>query len=134
MEVLRMEVSPLMTNCYLVWDENSGDGIVIDPGGDGDRINQAIDAKAIHVVAIVDTHGHWDHIGANGAVKEHTGAPLFIHEADAAYLDGNYAAFGRVTEGIEVAEQIARDARPTDNNGTVPPEQQPVIESIVITD
>ena len=78
MEVLRMEVSPLMTNCYLVWDENSGDGIVIDPGGDGDRINKAIDAKGIRVVAIIDTHGHWDHIGANRDVKAHTGAPLFI--------------------------------------------------------
>ena len=86
MEVLRMEVSPLMTNCYLVWDEKSGDGIVIDPGGNGDRINRAIDAKGIRVVAVIDTHGHWDHIGANGAVKEHTGAPLFIHEDDAAYL------------------------------------------------
>ena len=41
---------------------------------------------------------------------------------------------GRVTEGMEVAEQIAKDARPIDSNGTIPPEQQPVIEKIVITD
>lgn len=47
---------------------------------------------------------------------------------------GSYAAFGRVTEGMEVAEQIAKDARPIDSNGTIPPEQQPVIEKIVITD
>ena len=59
---------------------------------------------------------------------------FFITVADATFLDGSYAAFGHVTEGMEVAEQIARDARPTDNNGTIPPEQQPVIESIVITD
>ena len=59
---------------------------------------------------------------------------FFITVADSTFLDGGYAAFGRVTEGMEVAEQIAKDARPVDNNGTVPPEQQPVIESIVITD
>ena len=59
---------------------------------------------------------------------------FFITVADATFLDGGYAAFGRVTEGMEIAEQIVKDARPVDNNGTVPPEQQPVIESIAITD
>ena len=59
---------------------------------------------------------------------------FFITVADATFLDGGYAAFGHVTEGMELAEQIARDAKPVDNNGTIPPEQQPVIESIVITD
>ncbi len=59
---------------------------------------------------------------------------FFITVADATFLDGSYAAFGRVTEGMEVAEKLARDARPVDNNGTIPAEQQPVIESIVITD
>ncbi len=59
---------------------------------------------------------------------------FFITVADATFLDGSYAAFGRVTEGMELAEQIARDARPIDNNGTIPAAQQPVIESIVVTD
>ena len=59
---------------------------------------------------------------------------FFITVADATFLDGAYAAFGRVTEGMEVAEKIAKDARPVDNNGSVMPDEQPVIESIVITD
>ena len=59
---------------------------------------------------------------------------FFITVADDTFLDGAYAAFGRVTEGLEVAEQIAKDAKPVDNNGTIPADQQPVIESIVITD
>ncbi len=59
---------------------------------------------------------------------------FFITVADATFLDGSYAAFGRVTEGMEIAEQIAKDARPIDNNGTIPAAQQPVIESIVIVD
>ena len=59
---------------------------------------------------------------------------FFITVADSTLLDGSYAAFGRVTEGMEIAEQIAKDAKPVDNNGTIPPDQQPVIESIAITD
>ena len=59
---------------------------------------------------------------------------FFITVADATFLDGAYAAFGRVTEGMEVAEKIAKDVKPVDNNGSVMPEEQPVIESIVITD
>ena len=59
---------------------------------------------------------------------------FFITVADATYLDGSYAAFGRVTEGMDVVERIAKDARPVDSNGRIPPEQQPVIESIVILD
>ncbi len=59
---------------------------------------------------------------------------FFITVDDATFLDGSYAAFGRVTEGMEIVEQIAKDAKPVDNNGTIPPAEQPVIESIVITD
>jgi len=59
---------------------------------------------------------------------------FFIMVDDARYLDGMYAAFGRVTEGIEIVEQIAKDAKPVDNNGTILREEQPVITSIVITD
>ena len=59
---------------------------------------------------------------------------FFITVADSTFLDGQYAAFGYVTEGMEVVEQIAKDAEPTDNNGTIPPEAQPVIESITMTE
>ncbi len=59
---------------------------------------------------------------------------FFITVGDATYLDGQYAAFGHVTEGMEVVEKIAKDAEPTDGNGTIPPEAQPVIETIRILD
>ena len=59
---------------------------------------------------------------------------FFITVADATFLDGAYAAFGHVTEGMEIVEKIAKDARPIDNNGTIPAAEQPVIESIVVTD
>ncbi len=59
---------------------------------------------------------------------------FFIMQADATYLDGNYAGFGHVTSGMEIVDQICEEANPTDDNGTIPYEEQPVIESIVITD
>ena len=59
---------------------------------------------------------------------------FFIMVADAEYLDGNYAAFGRVTEGQDVVDKIAKDAQPIDNNGTIPPANQPVITEIKVID
>ena len=59
---------------------------------------------------------------------------FFITVAHSTFLDGDYAAFGYVTEGMDIADQIAREAEPVDNNGTIPPEAQPVIESITMID
>ena len=58
---------------------------------------------------------------------------FFIMHADNDSLDGAYAAFGHVTSGMEVVDAIANDAQPTDNNGTIPKDQQPVITKITIT-
>ena len=57
---------------------------------------------------------------------------FFIMQQDNNTLDGYYACFGYVTSGIEIVDKICADAKPTDNNGTIPYEEQPVIESIVI--
>ena len=57
---------------------------------------------------------------------------FFIVQADSTYLDGNYAAFGRVTSGMEVVDQICADASPLDKNGTIAPDAQPVIRSVII--
>ncbi len=59
---------------------------------------------------------------------------FFITVADATFLDGQYAAFGRVTDGFDAVRLIARQARPIDGNGTVPKDGQPVIESVRVTD
>lgn len=59
---------------------------------------------------------------------------FFIMVADYTSLDGQYAAFGHVTEGLEIAERIANEAQPIDRNGSLAPDEQPVIESIQIID
>jgi peptidyl-prolyl cis-trans isomerase B (cyclophilin B) len=57
---------------------------------------------------------------------------FFIVHQDSTFLDGNYAAFGHVTSGIEVVDKIATDAKPIDNNGTIPKDKQPIIEYIKV--
>ena len=57
---------------------------------------------------------------------------FFIMQKAAEHLDGSYAAFGRVTSGIEIVDQLCADATPTDNNGSIAPAEQPVIKSITI--
>ena len=59
---------------------------------------------------------------------------FFIMHEDAPHLDGQYAAFGKVTEGMDVVDKIANDAKPVDGNGTIPSSKQPVINSIKITE
>lgn len=58
---------------------------------------------------------------------------FFIVQEDTPSLDGEYAAFGTVTSGMDVVDKILEDARPTDDNGTISKDSQPVIESITVT-
>lgn len=57
---------------------------------------------------------------------------FFIVHQDSTYLDGDYAVFGYVTEGMEIVDQICEDVQVEDGNGTVSPENQPVIESVKV--
>lgn len=59
---------------------------------------------------------------------------FFICVADDIFLDGNYAAFGHVTEGMDAILQIAKDAKPLDDNGTIDKKEQPVINSIKVVE
>lgn len=59
---------------------------------------------------------------------------FFIMHKDNVGLDGQYAGFGFVTEGMEIVDEICESAQPIDNNGTIPAEQQPVIETVKVID
>jgi peptidyl-prolyl cis-trans isomerase B (cyclophilin B) len=59
---------------------------------------------------------------------------FFIMHQDGTYLDGEYAAFGHVTDGMDVVDKICEEAQPTDSNGTIAAADQPVIESIRMID
>ncbi|MZP30963.1 MBL fold metallo-hydrolase [Heliobacterium undosum] len=86
MNIRRWEAGMLAANCYLVQCPETGEAALIDPGGDGEMLlRRAGEAKA-KIVAIINTHGHGDHIAANGDIKKATGAPLLCHEAEAAAI------------------------------------------------
>lgn len=96
MKIIQMEVGNLGTNCYIIWCENTKKSAVIDPGGDPARILAAIQKEGLSVEAIINTHGHADHVMANTKIQEATGAPLWIHAADAEMLGSgsrNLSAF-----------------------------------------
>jgi hydroxyacylglutathione hydrolase len=91
--VERIVVGPLQTNCYIVGDAATREALVIDPGGDADRILEALDRLNLKVKLIVNTHGHFDHIMANRELVEATGAPLAIHAADNGMLSNPLRSF-----------------------------------------
>ena len=71
---------------------------------------------------------------ARSSDPDSASSQFFIVQSDSTYLDGQYAAFGHVTEGMDIVDQICKDAKPTDNNGTISAENQPVMTSITILD
>jgi len=80
--IKKIIVGPLESNCYLFGDEATKEIFVIDPGGDYREIKSVIDKNGMKPKAVINTHGHGDHIGAN---KEF-GIPVWIHRLDADFL------------------------------------------------
>jgi hydroxyacylglutathione hydrolase len=80
-------VGPLQCNCYIVGDSETKQVVIIDPGDDAARLAESLVAQELTVTAIVATHAHFDHILAAEELRELTGAPFFLHDADRVLLD-----------------------------------------------
>ena len=96
-----LTVGPIMANCYIAACEETGEAVVIDPGAEADRILLSLAESKLTVKYIINTHGHFDHVGANKTLKEATGADLLIHPLDAHMLDElaeNAAAWGLTSD------------------------------------
>ncbi len=107
-----LEVGPIMANCYILGCEETKEAAVIDPGGDPDRILRAVDRMGLAVKLIINTHGHFDHVGANKQLKDATGAPILIHEGDApmlGHLSQAAASFGLSVENSPTADTMPAD-------------------------
>ena len=83
-------VTPFQQNCTLLWDDDSKQGVVVDPGGDLDRIQAGLDQVGLNAEKILLTHGHIDHAGGAAALAEKLGGVPIEgpHLADKFLLDG----------------------------------------------
>lgn len=98
LRVDKIPVGPLSTNCYVVWRDGSGVAAVIDPAAHAAQIAGRLEQNGLTCGAIINTHGHPDHIGANGALRSLTGARVYVGAEDSrmlAYPDDMFRVLAR---------------------------------------
>lgn len=82
LNINRLILGPVATNCYVVTNENTKEAIVIDPSEHADEIIKCLEKEGAKLSAILLTHGHFDHMTAANALREKTGAKVYAHEAE----------------------------------------------------
>lgn len=82
MRIHALAVGPLETNCYFAYDEATKEGVIVDPGYEADRIKAEVSRLGLHILAILNTHGHHDHVGENDTLRAFYDVPLYIHPDD----------------------------------------------------
>lgn len=93
---------------------------------DGEFASNGIENNISHKRGVISMARSQDYNSAS--------SQFFIVHKDSTFLDGEYAGFGHVTAGMEIVDKICDDAKPTDDNGTVEKDNQPVIENIKYID
>jgi len=110
--IKELAVGPIMANCFIVGCEETKKAAVIDPGEDADRILATLADSHLTVGCIINTHGHFDHVGANARLKEVTGAKIMIHALDApmlTQLSQSAAAMGMRADNSPPADRLLED-------------------------
>ena len=74
-----LTVGPFQENCYLIGDEASGVGAVVDPGDEAARIAMAVEQTGLEIGSIIVTHAHIDHVGAVAALVDEYSCPVLMH-------------------------------------------------------
>ena len=107
MEVQKIILNPFQMNCYIYYDKNSGESIIIDPAvsveAEKKKIIEFVDKNKIKINYIINTHGHIDHVMGNNWAKETFTVPIFIHGKDIELLKS--AANQGALFGITVSKQ-----------------------------
>lgn len=112
MIIKKLEVGPIMANCFILGCEDTRESVVIDPGDDADRILMILAKEKLTVKYLINTHGHFDHVGANRRMKEVTGAKLAIHPDDVpmlSELSRSAASFGLSAENSPEPDWLLQD-------------------------
>jgi len=87
MMVEKMVVGTLMENCYIVADEQTREGVIVDPGDEPERIADRVNELGLKIDRLIATHGHVDHVGAVEPLKSLLKAGFHMHRADELFLD-----------------------------------------------
>lgn len=86
-QIEAIESQPFAENSYVVWQDGSPDAFVVDPGFEPELILEQLEHRSLNLIAIVNTHGHLDHIAGNGALKAaFPDAPIIIGHGEASWL------------------------------------------------
>jgi len=107
--IKKLEVGPIMANCFILGCESTKEAVVIDPGDDADRILMELAKAELRVKMLINTHGHFDHVGANKQMKEATGADIAIHPEDEPMLEElsrSAMMFGLSAENSPPADRV----------------------------
>ncbi|MDZ4064665.1 MAG: MBL fold metallo-hydrolase [Coriobacteriia bacterium] len=118
MNAQRLVLGELDTNCWIVDDGCGAPAVVIDPAGDEDVLLAALEGRSVSHVVL--THGHFDHLVAVRAVLAATGAPLLVHEADAARITdavGTGARLFGLSYDAPPADAVLRDGDRVESGG-----------------
>lgn len=107
MQVETLVVGPIEANCYLVYDDNK-EAVIIDPGAEPEKIIKWIQHLQLKPKFILNTHGHYDHVGGNDLVRQALDIPVYIAAPDAKMLDGKHNFFGTIVEN-KVADHLLED-------------------------
>lgn len=110
-------VGPIACNCVILGDERTKAAIVVDPGDDVERITAVLRQYELSVAAIVATHAHIDHVGGLAALKQMTGAPILLHEADMPLYENiavQAAWLGVPTPPVDEIDRYLTEGKPLD--------------------
>jgi glyoxylase-like metal-dependent hydrolase (beta-lactamase superfamily II) len=79
-------VGPIAANCYILGDENTKQGVIIDPGSEADRVLEMVKETGLTIKFIIATHGHFDHTAAVGPLKNSLGCDFLLHQEDIPFV------------------------------------------------
>lgn len=103
--MLTVEIIPtgmLAENCYIVYSEVSKNAFIVDPGDEGEKLGEFIDANGLKPLFIINTHGHFDHIGAVEYLKNKYHLPFYLHKEDLMLVKNGEVIFGLPEETMTI--------------------------------
>ena len=103
MTIKLLVVGPLLTNCYLLIEDD--ELLVIDPGGEPEKILEEIKNQKAKLKYIINTHGHPDHTFGNEKIRKETAAPILIHQAEKDFIKFKADEFLKDDDEIEIGKE-----------------------------